>query len=138
MNKQEKNNEDLLKKFINPGMIERAPEGFTTNVMNRIRIETEPVKVKPGLRNRSYIPFISAAIALILIGIAFLLPGGAADTISFPLTESLKNIKLSLPEISFANLFRFTLPSVLIYVFIGILVLSLFDRALYGVFHREK
>jgi hypothetical protein len=138
MNKQEENHEDLLKKFINPGMIERAPEGFTTNVMNRIRIETEPVKINPGLRNRSYIPVVSAAIALILIGIAFLLPGGAADALSFPLTESLKNIKLSLPEISFANLFRVTLPSVVIYVFIGILVLSLFDRALYGVFHREK
>jgi len=24
------------------------------------------------------------------------------------------------------------------YVFIGILILSLFDRALYGIFHREK
>jgi hypothetical protein len=138
MNKQEANNEDLLKKFINPGMIERAPEGFTTNVMSRIRIETEPLKVKPGPRNRSYIPVISVVVTLILIGIAFLLPGGAADALSLPLTESLKNIKLSLPEISFANLFRFTLPSVVIYVFIGILVLSLFDRALYGMFHRQK
>jgi hypothetical protein len=138
MNNQEKNSEDLLRQFLNPEMIEKAPEGFTTNVMTRINIGTEPVKVRSVIRNKSLVPILSALVTLILIVTAFLLPGGEKDASVFPFMQYLKNIKLSFPDISFSNLFRLSLPSVVIYVFIGILVLSLFDRALYGVFHREK
>jgi hypothetical protein len=43
-----------------------------------------------------------------------------------------------MPELKASSIFRLTLPSVTIYVFIGILILTVFDRALYGIFHREK
>ncbi len=36
------------------------------------------------------------------------------------------------------SLLKVNLPSPLIYVFIGILCLPSFDRALYGVFHKEN
>jgi hypothetical protein len=138
MIKQEKHGDDLLKQFINPEMIEKAPEGFTTNLMMRINTETDPVKVKSGKPNRNYIPVISVAFTIILVMAAFLLSGGETDPSALPFTDLLKNVKLSLPDFNFASLFRFSLPSVVIYIFIGILVLSLFDRALDGAFHREK
>jgi hypothetical protein len=138
MNKQENNSEDLLRQFINPEMIEKAPEGFANRVMTRINTETESVRTKSLLQNKSFIPIISVVISIVLIMAAFLLSGSDADSSELPFTEFLKNIKLSLPEINLASVFRFSLPSVVIYVFLGILVLSLFDRALQGVFHREK
>jgi hypothetical protein len=43
-----------------------------------------------------------------------------------------------MPEIGLSSIFHLTLPSVMIYAILGILVLTVFDRALYGFFHREK
>ena len=40
MNNQEKYKEDLLRQYINPEKIEKAPEGFTSKVMTRIQLET--------------------------------------------------------------------------------------------------
>jgi hypothetical protein len=66
------------------------------------------------------------------------MPGKESDSMVLPLLKFFKNIKSSLPEINFSLVLSLTLPSVLMYVFIGIFVLTLFDRALYGIFHREK
>ena len=34
--------EDVLRQYINPERIEKAPEGFTSKVMTRIQVETVP------------------------------------------------------------------------------------------------
>jgi hypothetical protein len=60
------------------------------------------------------------------------------DSLTFPVMDLLKTIKVSLPELDLNSIFKFNLPATLLYVFVAILMLSLFDRALYGVFHREK
>ena len=41
MNKKEQYEEDLLRKFINPERIEKAPEGFTSKTLARIQIEAQ-------------------------------------------------------------------------------------------------
>lgn len=138
MNNQEKNKEDQLRRYIDPILAERAPEGFTANVMTRIQMETEPVKVRGRLWNRNLIPVISAVITSILILSAILIPGNQTDSLAKPLSELFKNIKISVPVIDISSIFSFNLPALLIYVFIGIFILTLFDRALYGLFHREK
>lgn len=138
MNKQEKYKEDLLRQYINPERIEKAPEGFTSKVMTRIQIEAAPLKAAGRFRNRNLVPIISAGITILLIVLAFLLPGSEADSLSLPVINVLKNIKISLPQVNFTSIFSFNLPGLLIYVFIGILILTVFDRALYGLFHREK
>lgn len=138
MNNQEKFKEDLLRQYINPERIEKAPEGFTSKVMTRIQIEAAPLKAAARLQNRNLVPIISAGITILFIVVAFLLPGSEADSLALPVINVLKNIKISLPQVNFTSIFSFNLPGLLIYVFIGILILTVFDRALNMLFHREK
>ena len=138
MDKQEKYKEDLLRQYINPDRIENAPEGFTSKVMTRIQIETVPLKDAGRLQNKNLIPVISAAITILLIFAAFLIPGSETDLSAVPVVELIKNIKVALPEINLNSIFSFNLPALMIYVFIGIMILTVFDRALNMLFHREK
>jgi hypothetical protein len=138
MNNQEKHTEDFLRQYIDPERIEKAPEGFTSKVMTRIQLEKQPSEVAHSLWRKNSVPVISGAVILLLLAAAFLIPGNESDTMTLQVLNLLKNIKSSLPEINFSSVFSLTLPSVLMYVFIGIFILTLFDRALYGIFHREK
>lgn len=138
MNIRQEYKEDFLSQFINPERIEKAPEGFTTKVMTRIQVETEPVKVAGRFRNKNLVPAISASITILLVVLAFLTPGRGDDSLALPVGELIKNIKIFLPDIDLTSVFSANLPALLIYVFVGILILSLFDRALNMIFHREK
>jgi hypothetical protein len=138
MNKQDKYDEDLLSRYINPEGIEKAPEGFTTNVMSLIKTENEPVKAEARPRKRSLVPVISGAVTVLLIVLVFLMPDNKSDLMTLPSLEFLKNITATLPEIDLISLFSSNIPVTLIYGLLGILILSLLDRALYGVFHKEK
>jgi hypothetical protein len=138
MNKQEKHDEDLLSRYINPEQIEKAPEGFTLKVMSLIETENEPVKVVVKMRKISLVPVISGAVTILLIASVFLIPGNKSEFIASPALGVLKNLKISLPEIDLTSLFRLNVPLSLLYGLIGILLLSLLDRALYGVFHKGR
>jgi hypothetical protein len=138
MNKQEKHDEDLLSRYINPEQIEKAPEGFTLKVMSLIETENEPVKVVVKMRKISLVPVISGAVTILLIASVFLIPGNKSEFIASPALEVLKNLKISLPEIDLTSLFRLNVPLSLLYGLTGILLLSLLDRALYGVFHKGR
>lgn len=130
--------EDLLKDYINPEYIEKAPEGFTSKVMSLIQVEPVPVKVPARVQVKNLVPLISCAVTIILIATAFLLPGNKDDSMTLPAMEVFKNLKFVMPKIDIGNIFSLNLPGTLIYVFSGLLILSLFDRALNVVFHREK
>jgi hypothetical protein len=138
MNDEGKYKEDILRQYINPESIEKAPEGFTSKVMTQIRMETVPLTATAGFRNKNLVPVISAAVIILLLVAAFLIPGNQSDAKALPVLNLIKSIKSLLPELNLSSDFRLTLPSVMIYVFIGILVLTFFDRALYGIFHRQK
>ena len=138
MNNQEKYNEDLLRQYIAPEKIENAPEGFTSRVMTRLRLEKMPLLVPERWIKRNLVPVIFSAVTLLLIASAFLIPESQSDLLALPVLKLIKNLKFSMPEINFSSILHFNLPSVIMYAFIGILVLTVFDRALYGIFHREK
>lgn len=138
MYNQEKFEEDLLSQYINPEKIEKAPEGFTEKVMNSIHIETKTLKATGRIKNKSLIPVISVVVTISLVVAAILIPGDQNDPLVLPLLELMKNIRFSLPVINFISFYNFNVPALMIYVLIGISVLSLFDRALYELFHREK
>jgi hypothetical protein len=138
MNNQEKYKEDLLRQYINPERIEKAPEGFTSKVMSAIQTEILPLMRAEKVKKKNLVPVISAVVTILLIASAFLIPGSQTDSLAKPVLSLIKNIKFSMPEINLSSIFQLTFPSVTMYVFIGILILSVFDRALYGIFHREK
>jgi hypothetical protein len=138
MNNREKYNDENLRQYISPENIEKAPEGFTSKVMTRIKTETIPLAVSGKSQKRNLVPVIYAAVTLFLLAAACLIPANESDSMMFTAFRLLAIIKSSLPELNLSSIFRLHLPSFLIYVFIGILVLTLFDRALFGIFHREK
>jgi hypothetical protein len=138
MNNQEEFKDDILRQFITSEKIEKAPEGFTSKVMARVQADTLPLMVTEKSRKKNLVPYISSVVTILLIASAVLIPGSQSDSLVNPVFSLIKNLKYSVPEINLSSIFRLSLPSVLMYVFIGILILSLFDRALYGIFHREK
>ena len=138
MNNREKYNDGNLRQYISPENIEKAPEGFTSKVMTRIKTETIPLAVSGKSQKRNLVPVIYAAVTLFLLAAACLIPVSESDSMTITTFRLLAIIKSSLPELNLSSIFRLTLPSIMMYVFIGILVLTLFDRALYRIFHREK
>lgn len=138
MNKEEKYQDDLLRQYINSEKIEKAPEGFTSKVMTRIQMETSRSAIADRTAKRNLVPLISTVVTLLLIFAAYLIPGEKSDPLSLPVLKLLNNIKSAIPSVDLTSIFKLNFPIVMIYVFVGIFVLSVFDRALYTVFHREK
>ncbi len=138
MDIQHDDKEDLLRPFLNRNLAEKAPEGFTDNVMNRLRLEPVPgefVKIKKA---KSYVPLISVFITIVLIGAALLQPAAQSDFSGLPWMKFLQNISLPSFKVSFDALSGLKLPGYLPYLFICILLLTFFDRSLNGLFHRQK
>jgi len=138
MDKHEKYTEDILSKYINSERIEKAPEGFTSKIMSVIEMEKTPVRTPEISRKRTLVPYVFSAFLITLIVISIFLPGSKSQALSIPVPEFIKGIKLTIPEVDFGNIFNFDLPSAMIYVLIGLILLSFLDKALYRVFHREK
>ena len=138
MDNQDKYKDDLLKQFLNPDMAELAPEGFTSKVMKKIHTDHVRQHVVRPVRNRNLIPLISSAVTIALVVAAFLLPSKVADSELLSFMKFLNNVNISLPRIDLTSIFKFEIPPVLVYVLIGILILTFLDRALYGFFHRQR
>jgi uncharacterized protein YggT (Ycf19 family) len=134
MNNQRNINEDLLRNYISREKIEEAPDGFTSKVMLRVSKETVPAAVREPVWKRNTVPVISVLTTLSLFVAVFLMPDKQIDTVSLPVLKLIKNIKFSIPEIDLSPIFKLTLPSVAIYTLIGIACLTIFDKALSGIF----
>ena len=138
MNNKEKYIEDPLKFFLKKDNSENAPEGFTSKIMSRIQVETVPEKAKVLFSRRNIIPHVSAAVILVLILIAILLPESKSDLPVSAFADFFKSLKISLPDINLNSVFGFSLPAPVFYILIAIFILMVFDRALYGVFNKQK
>jgi hypothetical protein len=136
MDKKQNNQKDLLKQYINPAMSEKAPAGFTSRVMEGIRLEKVPARVQVKREGLNIVPTVSAIVIIILVFLAVLLPD-KNDQFVLPAVESVRNLKFNLPDMALSTLFRINLPSTVIYSLIGISILSVFDRALKEIFHRD-
>ena len=136
MNNKEKFQEDPLRNYIMPGRREEAPGGFTSKVMTRIGLDTIPLI--EGSRKRNLVPYISFLVTVLLIATAFLIPENDTDLFSRTLMSFIKGINFSVLQMDLSSIFQISMPTVITYAFIGILVLIVFDRALYGFFKKEK
>lgn len=136
MNKRQNIQKDLLKQYINPEMSEKAPLGFNSRVMEGIRLEKVPARVQIKREGLNIVPSVSAIVIIILVCMAVLLPD-KNDQFVLPAVESVRNLKFNLPDLVSSFMFKINLPSTVIYSLIGISILSVFDRALKEVFHRN-
>jgi hypothetical protein len=138
MNIQDQDNQDFLKKYINPEMIEKAPEGFTSKTMTRIRIETQ-MSVSTSMAFDKYrIPVISVAVTAILITAVILLPSEVSGSAGLAFLQKLSYINFNMPEIRMISFRDLNLPGWIIYASLGALLLAIFDRAISGFFHKEQ
>jgi len=130
----------LLEKFLNPGTIEKAPEGFVSKSLTRIRIETAPERKSFLKRNR--VPVISAIVVSVLVAAAALVPSqdsgsilsGVSEYVNKPesLFPGISDIRL--PEIAVSGI---SIPEWLPYAMTALLLFGFVDLALFRVFHRE-
>jgi hypothetical protein len=138
MNNQEINDDSLLRKFLNPEKIEKAPDGFTSKTMTRIHIETQSAKEKQGFFIKNRVPVISVAITAGLILAAVLIPAGETESVGSTIWNYFQDLKFTMPVISNKYFIDLNLPEWVSYAPIGILLLGFFDRALFGIFHKWK
>jgi hypothetical protein len=138
MNNQEKHRDDLLSKYITSERIEKAPDGFTSKVMTGVRVEKSHVGAEEKSWKKNLVPVLSIVVTVLLIVSAYLIPSGKTDSIANPVMSLIKNLKLSFPDVNISSVFRLSLPSVMMYAIVGIIILTVFDRALSRVFKKEK
>jgi hypothetical protein len=135
---RENHTEDSLRQFANPEMISKAPEGFTACVMKKVQIEARPAIITEKHRSRNLVPLISAAITILLIAASVLVSDNNQDLWAYPVLEYFRSFRISLPKIDLTSIFSSDISTIAVYALIGIFILSLFDRALYGIFHGKK
>ena len=138
MNKEEQYEEDLLRKFINPERIEKAPEGFTSKTLARIQIEAQSQGFKKGFFFKNRLPLISAAITALFIITAVFIPSGNTGSTGSTIWQYIQNIEITLPQISNDYLQNLSLPGWVSYAVTALFLLVVFDRALFVFFHKEN
>lgn len=138
MNKQDQYDEDLMRKFLNPERIEKAPEGFTSKTLTRIQIETQTERVRNGFFVRNRVPLISTLITAGLIIAAILIPANETDSVGSAVWKLFRDLEFSLPRINNTYLDNLNLPGWINYAVIALFLLAFFDKALFGIFHRER
>ena len=79
MNKSDKHEEDILKQYIDAARIENAPDGFTEEVMTRIRFETVPDKAFSGRHFRIPVPLVAAITVTALVILSLIVPASNAE-----------------------------------------------------------
>ena len=141
MNINKTDDDRFLERYLNPGTVEKAPEGFVSKTMTRIRIESVPDR--KSFLKRYKVPVISTIVVSLLIAAAAALTpsqnsanifSGIAEYIKIPesLVSGISEIKL--PEIRATGI---NLPEWLPYALTAMLLFGIVDRALFRIFHRE-
>lgn len=138
MNKQDQYDEGLMREFLNPERIEKAPEGFTSKTLTRIQIETQTERVRNGFFIRNRVPLISTLITAGLIIAAILIPANETGSVGTAVWKLFRDLEFSLPRINNTHLDNLNLPGWINYAVIALFLLAFFDNALFGIFHRER
>ena len=138
MNTQEEYNDNLLKEYLNSSMIEKAPSGFTANIMSRVSLEPKPVKIRQNIFRRYKVPLLSVAVTLILTVSVLLLPASGAEVPGSPLINLFRNISFPALKLNLEHIISFRVPGYLPYLFLCILLLTIFDKGLNVMFHRNN
>ena len=138
MDKRNIYEEDILKDYIDPQRIERAPEGFALKTMARIRIEEGASPVKNRIRIPNLIPLITVLVGAILTASVVLAPEKNTGSLFSRFAEKLGVDSLAFPLADIDLLPSLNIPSLVLYVTTGIIILALFDGLLSVFFHRQR
>jgi hypothetical protein len=137
MNNPEKLKDNILRQYLGPESTEKAPEGFTANIMSRIQVETVHSKRAVLSRQNYRIPALSVIVTFAFIAAVLLIGNGNQDSLN-PVSDFIRSLKITFPSVEFQKMNEFTLPGWFPYIFISILILAIFDRSLFKLFHRDR
>ncbi|HKK43825.1 MAG TPA: hypothetical protein VJ963_15525 [Bacteroidales bacterium] len=138
MKTSQDNTENLIREYMNSEGIEKAPEGFTAKIMSRIQVEPATGRNSVKESRLRLVPLVSVAVVLMLVVMALILPDNNSMLASGPAADFLKKVSLMLPSIDMTSHLKVNIPATFIYISIAIFMLTFFDRALNGIFHRDK
>lgn len=138
MEKHKRYEDDPLRKYINNEMIEKAPEGFTSKTMARIRIEASPVIARRSFFQRNSVLIVSALVVILLVLTAFLLPSEGSGSAFSTIIKHISSINIPVPKLNTPVIPSINFPGWTLYFFIGMVFIALFDKILSDLFHREK
>jgi hypothetical protein len=136
MNNNISQEDDFLKRYMKPGMREKAPGNIGSIIMSRIHLE--PVvrtSTAPG-RKKFQVPVVSLTIVMALI-LAALLFTTKGSVISIPELDTIKIFSLYFSDPGFDSIQFVSPPKVVLYLIFGLMLLSVFDKILYRFFNRK-
>lgn len=137
MNNPEKLKDDILRQYIDPVNTEKAPDGFTANIMSRIQVEKAHAG-RPLARWREMrIPVISVIITFAFMAAVLLIGNGNQESLN-PVSDFIRSLNITLPSVEFPKINELSLPGWFPYIFISILFLAIIDRSLFRLFHKDK
>lgn len=137
MNKENTNHDDLLRKFMNQGKTEKAPEGFSAKTMARIMIEKQSEPARRSFLLRNMVLIVSAAVTIALVLCAIFIPAGGTGSLGTAVWSYFNDIEIILPQFDNSWFENSGLPQWVGYAVLGILILMFFDRALYTLFRKK-
>lgn len=137
MNSHEENTNDVLKQYLRPGKVEMAPEGFTGKVLGSLPKNLYAKTSEQKAVTRNYVPFVAVAVIIFLVFLAIILPGNETSSVTMGIIKIANNMSKAFSHLALPDIFSAKLPPVLTYIFIGCIVLTLVDKALSKIFHRE-
>lgn len=138
MNNQKNQEKDILKEYIDPERIEKAPDGFSLKTMARVHIEAGTGPERERFLIRNLVPAVAGLITIILIALVILLPDTNGTSLIRTIVEKTGIAGVSFPQFDIDLLTGFSIPSIVSYLLIGIFMLLLFDRVLSLFFHRNR
>lgn len=138
MNIHQEFKDDPLRRYLRSEITEVAPAGFTEKIMTRVSLEARPVRSAENVWKINSVPVISVAVILVLLTAALLLPSSGYDLSSLPLLKMVQSISLQSFKAELDSLLKIRLPVYIPYLFLCLFLLTVFDRALNVLFHREK
>lgn len=113
----DKKQDEFYRKILGESAMERAPEGFTGSVMDRIRSEKAVPRPTPLIGRRAWLGIAAAAIALVVLGISVPWAEPAGPGILETLTD--RTAALRLPSIEFPEV-----PATYVYGAVFLLVFA--------------
>jgi hypothetical protein len=134
--KTEERERDLTGRFMNPESVEKAPEGFTDNVMSAVRVESQLVVRRKAWATGKIVPIAVIAVMLLLVIISLF---SGTDDKTLAGSEISKIFQqFALPQIKEPTLPGLNLPGLAIYISLGGFVLLIFDLLLGRIFYKRQ
>ncbi len=137
MKQEEFKENDILRDYLIKEESEKAPEGFTSRVMENIYLQ--PAILRRESRFIRYrIPLITIAVTVVLIAATILFAGNSGSIVPVPSYIPGSLLSLMNLNLNFDLVPELTVPGWLPWILVSVLLLFVFDRALDAVFRREK